>query len=93
MAKSILQEEKCCWFCKTTYNLHEHHIYFGPNRKISEMHGFKAWVCAREHNMSKNSVHFNREMDLELKRACQAKFEQAHTREEFIRLIGRNYLD
>ena len=94
MAKSILQDEKCCWFCETTLDIHLHHIYYGTgNRKISDKHGFTAYLCAKHHNMSNNSVHFNKEMDLTLKRACQAKFEQAHSREEFVRLIGRNYLD
>jgi hypothetical protein len=42
--------------------------------------------------MSNDGVHFNRELDLKLKRACQAKYEETHSREEFIALIGRNYI-
>jgi hypothetical protein len=30
---------------------------------------------------------------LMLKRHCQMKFEETHSREEFMSLIGRNYLD
>lgn len=93
MAKSILQDEKCCWFCGTTYDIHEHHVYGGKNRKVSEMHGFKAYLCGRDHNMSDAGVHFNKEKDLILKRACQAKFEETHSHEEFMKLIGRNYRD
>ena len=43
--------------------------------------------------MSNNSVHYNRDMDLELKRIYQKEYEKNHTREEFIRLIGKSYLD
>lgn len=39
------------------------------------------------------SVHFNKEMDLELKRVYQKEYEKNHTREEFIKLIGKSYLD
>jgi hypothetical protein len=42
--------------------------------------------------MSYDGVHFNRELDLRLKRACQAKYEETHSREEFIALIGKNYI-
>lgn len=43
--------------------------------------------------MSNEGVHFNRELDLKLKRECQAKFEETHSREEFMKIIGKNYLD
>lgn len=33
-----------------------------------------------------------RELDLRLKRECQAKFEETHSREEFMKIFGRNYL-
>jgi len=32
-------------------------------------------------------------IDLWLKRACQRAYEQEYSREEFMELIGRNYLD
>lgn len=93
MAKSIMQKERRCYVCGTTYDLHEHHIFFGiGNRKNSEKHGFKVHLCGRHHNMSNEGVHFNRELDLRLKRECQAKYEETHTREEFMGIIGKNYL-
>ena len=90
---SIMQDEKKCYITGNTENLHEHHIYAGANRQISEKNGFKVWLRADWHNMSDYGVHFNRELDLMLKRECQQKFEETHSREEFISLIGRNYLD
>lgn len=95
--KSIIQKNKECWFCKDI-RVEDHHIYFGANRKISEKYGFKVWLCNLHHtgsftNIRDYAVHFNREKDLELKKTCQRKFEENHTREEFINLIGRSYID
>lgn len=42
--------------------------------------------------MSDNSVHFNKRLDVAVKRLGQMIYEINHTREEFIKLIGRNYL-
>lgn len=91
--KSILQSEKQCYLTGETGQLHKHHIFFGRGlRKISEENGFWVYLLPRLHNMSNDGVHFNRELDLKLKRACQKKYEEKHTREEFMALIGRNYL-
>lgn len=90
--KSIIQDKKDCYFCHTTQNLHDHHIYFGKNRKISEQNGFKVWLCAKHHNMSIDSVHENHIRDIFLKQLCQSVYEQEHTRKEFMQLIGKNYL-
>lgn len=90
--RSILQDHRECYLTRRTDNLHEHHIFGGPLRRVSEDNGFKVFLTADYHNMSGLGVHFNRELDLRLKRACQAKFEETHTRAEFMQLIGRNYL-
>ncbi len=93
MAKSIMQKEKRCYICGSTYDLHEHHIFYGTaNRKQSEKYGFKVWLCARHHNMSRDCVHSNYELNLRLRQECQAKFEETHTRAEFMAIIGKNYL-
>lgn len=91
--RSILQGgRKQCYFCHSPY-CEYHHIYFGTAlRKISDKHHFTAWLCPMHHTGSLDSVHRNREMDLELKQACQKKFEETHTREEFMKIIGKNYL-
>lgn len=93
MKKSIVQpEEKCCMMCGTTRNLELHHIFFGTaNRKISDKHGFTVWLC-NEHHRGRISPHRDRDIDRTLKRLCQVVYEREHTREEFIELIGRNYL-
>lgn len=93
MRDSILQSSRECWFCGRVDGLERHHIYGGnPNRRISETNGFVVWLCHDHHNEPPYGVHFNREMSLALKRECQTAFEKTHSREEFMRLIGRNYL-
>lgn len=92
--KSILQDEKECYICHTTQGLHEHHIFFGnANRRQSEKYGFKVYLCGKHHNLSNESVHFDKELDSFFKRLCQLKFEETQSRDEFMQIIGRNYLD
>lgn len=92
--KSILQDQKKCYVTGRTDNLHEHHIYYGCGlRKVSEKRGFKVYLTGDLHNQSNAGVHTgNHKLDLRLKRECQAKFEETHSRAEFMELIGRNYL-
>ena len=45
------------------------------------------------HNASKAAVHFNKELDLRLKRECQAAFEKIYGHSLFMKEFGRNYLD
>lgn len=92
MAKSIMQNEKQCYVTGRVGALHKHHIYGGPNRRISEREGFWVWLCPELHNMSNEGVHFNKEFDNQLKQRCQAEYEKTHSREDFMKLIGRNYL-
>lgn len=91
--KSILQDNKECYVTGVTRYLHKHHIYGGANRSISEKNGFYVYLTPHWHNMSDKGVHFNKELDLRLKMECQRKYEETHTRAEFMALIGRNYLD
>lgn len=72
-----------------------HHIYGGFGRRdISEREGFIVPLTNSEHNFGAYAVHFNRELDLMLKRYCQRAYEEmGHSREDFIKLIGKNYLD
>lgn len=72
-----------------------HHIFEGYGRRIavSERHGFIVPLCHRCHNMSNWSVHENKQLDLKLKQVAQERYERlGHSREEFIKLVGRNYL-
>ena len=93
--KSIIQTKKECFICSKQYGLHYHHIYFGNNRrKISEKNGFKVWLCS-DHHIGTHGVHGAKghKLDIYLKQVCQKKYEETHARNEFIKLIGKNYLE
>jgi hypothetical protein len=84
--------EKKCYITGATTGLHKHHIFGGPNRKLSELYGLYVYLIQEYHTGAKG-VHFNREFDLQLKREGQMKFEETHSREDFVRVFGKNYLE
>lgn len=90
--KSIIQEEKECFVCKTISNLQEHHIFQGMNRSCSEKYGLKVWLCLYHHTGSNEAVHHNKALMDYLHKIGQEKFEETHTREEFRKIFGRSYL-
>lgn len=90
---SIMQKDKECYITGSLYPLHKHHVFFGPNRKQSEIYGCWVWLRADYHNMSSHGVHFDRELDLMLKRETQAKFEEIYSHEKFMKVFGKNYLE
>lgn len=91
--KSIIQDEKKCLICGTPFGVHRHHVFYGTaNRRQSERYGCWVWLCSRHHNGSNYSVHLNHTMDERLKRETQRKFEETHTREEFMKIFGRSWL-
>lgn len=99
MSKSILQASKECWACRNLYNVHnpwrleEHHIYPGvPRRALSERYGLKVYLCREHHNVPPCGVHFDPDLMLRLQQEGQRAFERTHSREEFVRLFGKNYL-
>lgn len=91
--KSIMQTEKKCYVCGTRYNLHDHHCLYGKaNRKQSEKYGLKVWLCL-EHHTGRSGVHFNKPLDLYLKKLAQEHFEaQYGDRDEFRRIFGKSLL-
>lgn len=49
--ESVVQKQKQCLICKTTKDLHEHHVFYGTgNRKVSERRGMKVYLCKYHHN-------------------------------------------
>lgn len=91
--ESLLPSEGC-YICGNP-ETEVHHIYFGrKNRQISEENGFTVKLCYLHHRGT-YGVHGKggHQLDRFFKRLCQIKFEKSHTREQFISLIGRNYLD
>ena len=94
MAKSIMQEEKECFICKTTHWLECHHIFGGAYRSKSERDGLTVYLCHFHHNEPPYGVHHNR-YNMDWLRGLGQKAYMEHygaTTEDFIRAYGRNYL-
>lgn len=98
--ESILHEKDgTCFLCMQDgffcqYGVvHKHHIFMGPNRVHSEAHGLTVYLCPRHHEFSKDAVHENIENSRILQRIAQRAFEREHSREEFMQIFGRNYLE
>ena len=97
---SILQKKDGrCYLCMRMHDddrihgvLHEHHVFGGPNRQISEAQGFKVYLCLEHHETGPEAVHRNHETMLLVQQDTQRAYERTHTREDFMELIGRNYL-
>ena len=95
MSKSIVSNEKSCFLCGTTLNLHKHHVYGGQGRRdLSEKYGCWIWLCAAHHNMSNFGVHNDHDLDLMLKKLCQKRWEQTYgTRDQFIQTFRKSYIE
>ena len=92
MAKSIIQERKECYFCGKLTNLERHHVFGGvANRPISEKYGLTVWLCHNCHT-GKDGAQYDKMKNLRLKQDAQFAFERNHTRSEWMKLIGKNYL-
>ena len=94
--KSIIEKEpaEVCYICGRGGKLHKHHIFGGnPNRERSEQYGLTVHLCPDCHTEGKDAVHKDAEIMEALHKIGQAAFEREHTREEFMRIFGKNYLD
>ena len=86
----ITDDLKHCYIC-TERGLKDipkddlHEIYGGSNRKRSIKNGLVVPLCRK--------CHQDNEILKFLQRFMQLEYEETHTREEFIKLIGKSYLD
>lgn len=98
MAKSIMQQDdNICYLCGangTMDYLHWHHVFGGANRKWSEKYGLKVRLCGQKcHENGPNAVHRNKETADRLKEEAQRAFEETNgTRQDFLRIFGKNHL-
>lgn len=82
--KSLIKSGKCDYCHKEFKHLDPHEIYGGSNRVRSIKNGFVKRLCRK--------CHSNEDVIQQLKIDTQKEFEKTHTREEFIKIIGKSYL-
>ena len=99
--KSIMQdhEDKRCYLCiflNDDFSLkltEEHHCLHGTGLKpVAERLGLKVNLCWPHHRTSKEAVHKNAVNDLILKQAAQKKYEETHSRAEWMAEVERSWL-
>lgn len=95
--RSIIQQEKECWVCKSN-NVELHHIFFGQAlRKISDQDGLTVFLCPLHHRGNPSGVHFNRALDIKLKIIAEKRWIEYYGKNEysFIKRYGKSvlYLD
>ena len=88
-------KSKRCFVTGRENRLQKHHIFHGSGkREISDRNGFWVYLAPEKHLAGLGGLHANpgNGLDRALKCICQREYEKTHTREEFIDLIGKNYI-
>jgi len=96
--RSIIQKDRTrCFICGKNaqadyFGLDEHHVFGGPNRKLSEEYGLKVYLC--HHSCHLHGVHKHNGMNKALKATVQqmAMEHYGWTVDEFRRIFGKSYL-
>lgn len=79
-----------CYVCGRPYpNLH--HMMNGANKKKAEQYGLILPLCINHHTGAEG-VHTKPEKMLACRQMAQRKFEEEHTRDEWVKIFGKNYL-
>lgn len=91
-ASVIFEDMEHCFVCGSPY-VQVHHILYGTaNRKISDKLGYVAPLC-QEHHTGSIGVHFNKALDLHLKKLAQKHFEaNLGNRKAFIDTFGKSFM-
>lgn len=89
MSASIMQDERECFITGSQINLDRHHCFHGIRRKAAEKYG--CWIWLR-HDLHMELHSQNPALDLMIKRACQERFEEIYSHEEFMDVFGKSYL-
>ena len=85
---------KCIICGKSPVNKHE--IFYGSNRQNSIKYGLVIPLCTTEHHVSNvEGIHKDKELCREWQIKGQKAFMEHYnkTKDEFIKLFGKNYLD
>lgn len=95
---SILQKRKYCYLCEKearmiTTGLHDHHIFGGIRRSLSEEYGLKVWLCSSHHIYGPAAVHVNKDIRQQLQAEAEKAFIKAYPNEDFLTIFGKNYIE
>lgn len=100
---TIMQSEFTgkCFICGSDDRVAKHEIFFGPNRNKSKEDGLVVELCWNHHNGSNAGVHYNHDLDLNLKKQAEKIWIMNYTKScdsidekinKFIKRFGKNYL-
>lgn len=79
-----------CFLCGSSYNLTWHEIYSGRNRQNSMKYGLCLRLCLNCHEERQEDINFN---EFWHKKGQSLWETEIGSREEFIKVFRRNYLD
>ena len=82
--KDIVKSGICDYCHKYSKRLDPHEVYGGSNRQRSMKNKFIKLLCPK--------CHSNEKIINQLRKDVQKEYEKKHTREDFIKLIGKSYL-
>lgn len=82
--KNLIKEGVCEYCGNYSKRLDPHEIFGGSNRQRSIKHKFVKLICPK--------CHSNESIINQLRIDTQKEYEKTHTREEFIKIIGKSYL-
>lgn len=93
------KQDKRCYLCmllNNDYRIHpvteEHHVLFGDNKWIADAYGLRVNLCVEHHRIGEEAVHNNRENAERLKKIAQQVFTEEYPEENWMELVGKNYL-
>lgn len=73
-----------CFYCGRYGGIDKHEVYGGANRQASMKYGLVVPLC--------RNCHETNVVIEDLKVYCQKQFERSHSREDFMKIIGKNYI-
>lgn len=89
--KSIITNDlEHCFVCGRPFPQY-HHCINGANKKKAEQYGLIIPLCMNHHTGAEG-VHTKPEKMLACRQMAQKKFEETHSREEWIEEFGKSYL-
>ena len=97
---SILQaHDGTCYLCRRLHDdcrihayLERHHVFGGADRDKSEAEGLTVYLCVAHHREGPEAAHLNRYINRILQQDAQMVYEAQHSHEEFMELIGKNFI-